>query len=74
MVKVNLKRIQVPKSFYVFNMFVLGAGVYEGRDDVCPFPDQRLRKRPQRRRHLTPQGSLQQPGKFRHFIYFIHFS
>ena len=42
----------------------LGAGVYEGRDDVGPLPDQRLRQRPQRRRHLSPQGSLQQPGHF----------
>ena len=39
-----------------------GAGVDEGCDDVGPLPDERLRKRPQRRRHLPPEGSIYQPG------------
>jgi len=54
------KKFKTPNVLTMFS----GAGVDEGCDDVGPLPDERLRKRPQRRRHLPPQGSIYQPGKF----------
>ena len=43
-------------------LLLLGPGIDEGRDDVRPLPDQRLRQHPQRRCHFTSQRRFQFTG------------